>query len=401
MLLKFSVDNFKSHINATYEPGPFNLLVGMNNAGKTNFCQALRFLSLSVRLPLSEAIVSATGEATNLPNLFFDKKTIDFKCTSRIQYGSESLLFDYELSLTVETSLLGTSQTRTYKVKDEHLRVSGGPFQATTLLSNEGGSIKLLHERSFLTGDTEDRWFVATEQPTHATMLSRLYDLDTNRRANLFKKYLSEWQYYDFDTLQLRKTDAKPFDQILNPDGSNLSSVLYQLKVSDGRLFRKLLEALRSIDPKVEEINFFAPTQEQVYMFVEDGKGNRLGIQSLSNGTLKYIALTYVLLTNGNRTKSLGYAPLVIVEEPENGIYVGLLRELLKRIESSEASGQFIFTSHSPYFIDLFETKLDYVIVLKNLGATHSQLLKLPKEKVVPLLGEFSLGELHFRELLA
>ena len=50
MLKTFYVDNFKSHINTTYKPGPVNLLIGMNNSGKTNLCQALRFVGLTSRL---------------------------------------------------------------------------------------------------------------------------------------------------------------------------------------------------------------------------------------------------------------------------------------------------------------------------------------------------------------
>lgn len=45
MLRKFTVNNFKSLINVAYEPGAVNLLIGVNNSGKTNLCQALRFLS--------------------------------------------------------------------------------------------------------------------------------------------------------------------------------------------------------------------------------------------------------------------------------------------------------------------------------------------------------------------
>ena len=45
MLQEFRVDNFKSLINVAFKPQATNLLLGMNNSGKTNLCQALRFVS--------------------------------------------------------------------------------------------------------------------------------------------------------------------------------------------------------------------------------------------------------------------------------------------------------------------------------------------------------------------
>ena len=43
MLQEFRVDNFKSLINIVFKPQEINLLLGKNNSGKTNLCQALQF----------------------------------------------------------------------------------------------------------------------------------------------------------------------------------------------------------------------------------------------------------------------------------------------------------------------------------------------------------------------
>lgn len=47
MLKEFRVDNFKSLINCVFRPEGMNLLLGMNNSGKTSLCQALQFVSAS------------------------------------------------------------------------------------------------------------------------------------------------------------------------------------------------------------------------------------------------------------------------------------------------------------------------------------------------------------------
>ena len=55
MLREFRVDNFKSLINVVFQPRNANLLTGRNNSGKTNLCQALRFVSGSSAFVLTDA----------------------------------------------------------------------------------------------------------------------------------------------------------------------------------------------------------------------------------------------------------------------------------------------------------------------------------------------------------
>jgi AAA15 family ATPase/GTPase len=87
-----------------------------------------------------------------------------------------------------------------------------------------------------------------------------------------------------------------------------------------------------------------------------------------------------------------------MIEEPENGIYVSYLKPLLEKVDPSGNQGQFIFTSHNPYFIDLFDQDLDGIHLVKNLG-NYSLVTKPDAGKLAERLGQFSLGEMHFREL--
>ncbi|MDD4889438.1 MAG: AAA family ATPase, partial [Phycisphaerae bacterium] len=109
-------------------------------------------------------------------------------------------------------------------------------------------------------------------------------------------------------------------------------------------------------------------------------------------------AIAYLVIS-ASRSQHPPGPPLIIVEEPENGIYVGQLKPLLQRIDPNGAGGQFIFTSQSPYFIDLFDSHLEGLHVFKP-GKPSAVLVKPDVEKTRRLLEQMPLGEMHFREML-
>ncbi len=400
MLDYFRADNFKSLVNVSFEPTGLNLLVGGNNSGKTNLCHAMQFLSLTSRTSLNEA-AACTGEPWSLANAYLDKGTIDFSLRCTLTWESGTYKFDYELSLTAPRVAEGRRQATPLGVQREVLRVTGGAFNDTVLIENDAGQIKLLHERVFLGEQRGPDKHVTTTAPTDHTMLFRLYDLETNQRANLFKRYLGSWQYFNFDASRLRNTGAQQMNLLLNPDGGNLASVISNLKSSGERLYRKIVDAVKTLEPKLDAINFLLPDPEHVYMFLEDDKGKRFSATNISDGTLRYLALCTLVILNRQIGKAEGGSPLVMIEEPENGIFVGHLKPLFERIEPSGKEGQYLFTSHAPYFIDLFDACLDGVWVARSPKPhTHTTIERPPKGKMEKCLGEYSLGEMHFRGLL-
>ena len=88
-----------------------------------------------------------------------------------------------------------------------------------------------------------------------------------------------------------------------------------------------------------------------------------------------------------------------MIEEPENGVYVGFLKSLLEMTEELESRPQLVFTSHSPYFIDLFDGRLDSIFLMRR-GEHHSSIVQPDPEKIRNRLEKFPLGEQHFREML-
>lgn len=410
MLKRFRVNNFKSLLNVEFEPSGTNLLIGRNNAGKTNLCTALRLAGQSSKQPLDTAALIAIGERWNLTNFYVSgKNQIEFEIDAVINHENrpphdllvprhERLAFTYVLKLKTTRS---DAAAETLSVEEEVLRLStgGGPFVETVLLENRFGQARMLHEEGFARRWPDSPHYVQARAPTNATMLSQLYELENNPRAILFRKYLQSWSYYNFSSESLREPEVARDDGTLLSTGANLSRVLYELHNEKPRLERKLIEIVRKVEHKLDLLSYSSPDPEHVHVFFEDHAGNRVSARGTSDGTLRFLAIAYVVLMAQQVSDTQGFSPLLIIEEPENGLYVELLKPLINQISPEADAGQFIFTSHSPYFIDLFDSNLAGIHIFSP-GDPSSKLSKPDVETVRRLLDEMALGEMHFRNLL-
>ena len=68
-------------------------------------------------------------------------------------------------------------------------------------------------------------------------------------------------------------------------------------------------------------------------------------------------------------------------------------------VDDSSARPQLVFTSHAPYFIDLFDAHLGGVFLLDR-SKGHTSITQPNVDEVRARLEHFPLGEQHFREML-
>lgn len=399
MLQRIWIDNFKTLVNLSFEPKGINLLIGLNNTGKTNLCEALRFLSLTSRATLDQAAAEFGGPAF-LKNHQVDSPDIRFRVEAVLPFGEdhESLTFTYDLTCTL-TRAVDLALPISMTVRREILSVSGRAWKDRRLLERGKREARLLDEERYLEkvegGQprlSDSKLEALIQVPLESTALSQLYSQPTNRRANAFKSYLQGWQYYALSTTAMRLSQARAIHP-LNVDGGNLAGVLYELKTSREKEYRRLLQFAKEIEPEIEYLNF-TTVGNQIFMILEDAQGHKRPASISSSGTLRYLALTYVLLMACS--SPCGF---IAIDEPENGIHVHLLRKLMELAEKS-GSSQILFVSHSPYFIDLFDKHLDSVFVCRK-EAYLSAISNVDRKKIEQMLQEYPLGELHFKEMLA
>jgi len=368
MLTKLRLHNFRTYLNAEIEFKQRHLLIGRNNSGKTNLVSAIRFLGVSSMDDLSVAATWVPGGISEMRNWYLDKDTIEMSCVCELDYQGELCEFTYELAMRPAPSAgAGSSGPLELSVTQERLSLRSRSFADVVLLDNDGHEAKMLHEEQQAQG-IELPYTPRTLAPRNATMLSKLYELDTNRRAILFRRFLGLWMYHTLSPHSMRVgwrgNTTNGF--VLNQLGGNLANVLFQLKNQDEMRYRRLVEHVRMLEPGLEAINFMTSGESVVPSVALRGRPRAEWV-GLSDGTIRLLALAYLIEIGGLYPNSLWPVPtLQIIEEPENGIAPTLLGKVFDLFEERAPNAQFILTSHSPYVIDRFDGSRECVTLLRR-----------------------------------
>ena len=395
MLKRLRVNNFKSLVNVEFRPAAVNLLIGPNNSGKTNLCAAMRFLGLTACGSLRDAIRESVRESWNITNVYSGSDLMEFEVDCSLP--SKNGQVDYRYSLEIASRTSAPFGEQYLEIGLEQLWRGQG-----VLLRRKGDRAQVAPE-AFMeiqqareVAELIDLPTSAKEEPDiRETLVSRLDDPGIAP----FRSFLQSWAYYSLSPAALRSASVWRDESGLLSDGSNLCATMFRLHNEKPRLERQIIEIVKALEPKLDLLTYSYPDPESVFMFMEDQQGNRFGVRSISDGTLRFMAMAYLILAAAERGANEP-APLIMIEEPENGLYVGHLKPLIERIENDGTGGQFVFTTHSPYFIDLFDSNLEGVHVMKP-GVPSSILTKPEPDRIRKLLEDMPLGELHFREMLA
>ncbi len=366
MLKTLRLHNFRTFLNAEINFTQRHLLIGANNSGKTNLCAGLFLLRMTSSTDLPVAGQAVPGGVPEIKNRGLDSGTVELSCTCELPYEGHPHLYVYDLKLSIESSGLPSQEGQVVlRVAHEKLVVNGPGFNDVTLLENDGREAHMRHEGS------DEGYTAKTLVPSDATMLSKLYELETNRRAISFRRYLSGWRYFALSPEHMRYEWRKPASGLIGlvPRGDNLAMVLFQLKNIDERRYRRVIDHVRLIEPDLEYINFIPAPDQAAVPLVAMRNQPRASWAGLSDGTLRCLALAFIAET--------AIGPLTMIEEPENGIYPGQLRAFFDLFEERTADAQVVFTSHSPYFINLFDGYRDSVTLLRR-NRERTEIIPVP-----------------------
>ena len=179
--------------------------------------------------------------------------------------------------------------------------------------------------------------------------ISTLGTLSDHPRVSAFRSFLGGW-YLSYFVPQLARTQPMSgADPHLDRTGENLAKYLQFIERERPKAFRAMLTRIAKTIPGLKEIRSVQTQDRRLLLeFYSEGYTQPFYQQDMSDGTLKLLA--YLLLMEDPEP-----APLIGIEEPENGLYhqlLGLLASELKAFAAKPNGPQVLITTHAPNLID-------------------------------------------------
>lgn len=332
-----------------------NVLIGSNGSGKSNFIGVFAFLH-AIREGRLRAYVTEAGGAEKV--LHFGSKTTS-QIYIHLSFLGEVNQYEITLAPTRDDGLYPTSENVNYWDKSRGYRY---PYE-TPLMSREQGREAGISNPS------------------------------VERIPKWVRLRLGGWRlYHVHDTSQsspMRKTAKVEDNRFLRPDGSNLAAFLYYLQEKHSTSYSLIRRTIQRVTPFFDDFSLQPSKLRPDDIKLEWKHKNSdqyFDASSLSDGTLRFIALTTLFL------QPTQYLPSVIlVDEPELGLHPYAIEMLASLIRQASENTQVILSTQSSLLLDYFDPE-DVLVANRVSGGT--QITRLEPSKLKEWLEDYSLGQL-------
>ena len=366
---KIRIANFKSFADQTVELNDFNLLVGANASGKSNFVQAFKFLSDIATHGLEEAISLQGGveylrnvKIGNAQPLSFHLVVQDDSLTNR-NHGWPLRIhsFEYEFSLRFHSEGIGFRIDRdrlTMRCSREEIvnaeehepqmalaeQKADYAAQSTVEIFNSGGEVRT----KLASSESGPLLSPAEVKVLNSFNISPLSDrtlLLESPFVRLFAEPVCNWfraiGVYSFDPVKAKSVIPVAGRSELETDGSNLALVLRNL-LGDEDTSRSIRNLCQYNLPYLKDIGVEQLADRFISIKVQEtfAEGKELPAFLISDGTANIIALVVALFFQKQKR-------FAIFEEPERHLHPKVLSGLMELFKEVSEKRQILMTTHS------------------------------------------------------
>ena len=341
--------------------GRINVLIGGNGSGKSNFLGFFHLLSnlanetLRVHVKKSggpDALLSGGSKSTSQIDVhlaFVDGQNAFEESEYRfsLQFANQDLVFGEEWFKPTEPAFLDDIPPMKYPLVGEGTPLRGGGFE------------------SLLPG----------------------------RYRPGFLESLKSWRKYHFQDMGRlagpRKSVPVRDDRVLKPDGSNIASYLFRLSREYPDTYRRIVQAVRFAVPHFGEFRFPETDRDDKVSLEWSPRHDpdtTMGPLEMSDGTLRYICLTTLLLQPPKLQPSL-----ILIDEPELGLHPFAITLLAEMIGAVAEDKQVVVATQSAQLVSEFDPA-DIIVTETEDGMTTFN--RLDESQLGDWLEEYSLGDL-------
>jgi predicted ATPase len=342
--------NYKSIESCDVRLRSLVFLVGQNGAGKSNFLDALRFVSDALSNSLERALRDRGGinevrrRSGGGPTHFGIR--IDF-----VLPDSQSGHYAF---------LVGPRSRASFLVQSEECVVRGPEALSPEYSFRvRAGVVTASASTSVVPAAADDRLslFSASGLPE----FRGVYDA------------LARMSFYNLNPDRMRDLQPPDAGERLARDGSNLASVLDQLAREAPEAKQRVEHYLTRIAPGVSGVQakVIGPKETVEFRQLVPGAREpwRFLAANMSDGTLRGLGILVALYQTGGSRARVG---LVGIEEPEMALHPAAAHVLLESLREASADTQVLVTSHSPDLLDDATLEIpELLAVVADQGGTN------------------------------
>ena len=342
-LTEFKISNFKSFKDVSIKFDKYNIFIGKNGSGKSNFVSALKFTTDIIKYGVEKATKNQGGVKSLFP-LWNQQKTTEIKLeiSGKIY---KSTFINETISLSLEKFrykiiLCEEKEKGILNIIHEYLEVDYTYQDKENKLSftrNLDGKVEI--------NDTfEDSWAKRQNWETRIHPCKSVLEGRFNPFFVKIAEIIEKFCIYNFNPYLAREIQGIESGERLEFDGSNLASVIAWLYSPHTRtkerlelFLNRMLEFTSSLTTvKVDLTN-------EILIELAEKTGHRFKRSQISEGTTSIILMIVALFFQPQSS-------LVLIEEPEKFLHVSLIRRLANYFldATSNSNEQVIIITHSP-----------------------------------------------------
>jgi predicted ATPase len=218
-----------------------------------------------------------------------------------------------------------------------------------------------------------------------------------NKVADHVWREMRGWKVFQFHdtsaTAGIKQKHAIGDSRMLQPDGANLTSLLFGLKRRAPKKYRAIVDAIRAVAPFFDDFILEPDEMDPKVIQLEwrhTSDPSYFDAASLSDGTLRFMCLAALLL---QPTKP----SVIVIDEPELGLHPAAIVQLAALLRLASHESQVIIATQSVTLLDQFASEDVIVVERSNVESTFA---RLAKDQVRGWLDDYSLGELWLKNVL-
>jgi predicted ATPase len=317
-------------------------VIGANGSGKSSLLDALSFLGDC----LKEGVESASDKPHRGGFQRLRTQGVTEAMQFEVRYREESNARPINYTLHIDCDTAGRPIVVHERLRQRRKGQKSGWPHSFVDISNGQGVVWAGESTDEGEGNAQIQVNMKDRQVLAISTYGTLAD---HPRIGRFRDFLSNWYLSYFVPQLAREPSMAGAERHLDREGKNLAKYLQFIERDKPIEFKEMLARVAKKIPGIRSIKHDEARNGQLFLeFYAEGYKEPFFQQDMSDGTLKMLA--YMLLMEDPDP-----APLIGIEEPENGLHHQLLIHLaneLKGFAGEERGPQVLVTTHSPHFVD-------------------------------------------------